>query len=103
MKALVKFEELGLTEKIFSAASILGLLVIGGMVTSMVSVNLALTIGSGDSAVAINDIINGIMPKMLSLLTTYLIYVLIKKGIKVNYLLIGIVIVSILGALIGIF
>lgn len=40
---------------------------------------------------------------MLSLLTTYLIYVLIKKGIKVNYLLIGIVIVSILGALIGIF
>ena len=103
MKALVKFEELGLTEKIFSAASILGLLVIGGMVASMVSVNLALTIGSGDSAVAINDIINGIMPKMLSLLTTYLIYVLIKKGIKVNYLLIGIVIVSILGALIGIF
>ena len=103
MKALVKFEELGLTEKIFSAASILGLLVIGGMVGSMVSVNLALTIGSGDSAVAINDIINGIMPKMLSLLTTYLIYVLIKKGIKVNYLLIGIVIVSILGALIGIF
>lgn len=99
----LKFEELGLTEKIFSAASILGLLVIGGMVASMVSVNLALTIGSGDSAVAINDIINGIMPKMLSLLTTYLIYVLIKKGIKVNYLLIGIVIVSILGALIGIF
>ena len=33
------------------------------MVASMVSVNLALTIGSGDSAVAINDIINGIMPK----------------------------------------
>lgn len=35
MKALNRFEELGLTEKIFTAAAIIGLLVIGGMSASM--------------------------------------------------------------------
>ena len=39
MKALNRFEELGLTEKIFTAAAIIGLLVIGGMSASMVSIN----------------------------------------------------------------
>ena len=51
MKALNRFEELGLTEKIFTAAAIIGLLVIGGMSASMVSVNPVIAIGSGDSAI----------------------------------------------------
>ena len=38
-EALNRFEELGLTEKIFTAAAIIGLLVIGGMSASMVSIN----------------------------------------------------------------
>lgn len=103
LKALTKFEKMGITEKVFQGASIIGLLVIGGMIASMVSVNLGLTIGSGDSAIAINDVLNGIMPKMLPLLTTLGIYKLIKKGVKVNWILLGIIILSILGTFIGIF
>ena len=103
MKALTKFEELGITDKIFRGAAILGLMVIGGMIASMVSVNLAVSIGSGDSAIAINDVLNGIMPKMLPLLTTLGIYKLIKKGISTNWILVGIIGVSILGKLIGLF
>ena len=94
---------MGITEKAFQGASIIGLLVIGGMIASMVSVNLGLTIGSGDSAIAINDVLDGIMPKMLPLLTTLGIYKLIKKGVKVNWILLGIIILSILGTFIGIF
>lgn len=63
MKALNRFEELGLTEKIFTAAAIIGLLVIGGMSASMVSINPVVAIGSGDSAIKLIDVINGIMPK----------------------------------------
>lgn len=103
MKALTKFEELGITDKIFRGAAILGLMVIGGMIASMISVNLAVSIGSGDSAIAINDVLNGIMPKMLPLLTTLGIYKLIKKGISTNWILVGIIVVSILGKLIGLF
>lgn len=101
--ALNQFTKMGLTQKIFQIASIVGLLVIGGMVSSMVSVNLALTIGSGESAIALNDVINGIMPQMLSLLVTYVLYVLIKRGMKTNILLVGILLVSIVGSLVGIF
>lgn len=102
MKALKRFEELGLTDKIFKGAAVLGLLVIGAMVASMVNVNLALTIGSGDSAIAINDVINGIMPKMLSLLVTLFIYRLIKKGVRVNVILLGIIVLSIVAVFFGI-
>lgn len=102
MKALKKFEDLGLTDKIFKGAAVLGLLVIGAMVASMVNVNLAISFGAGESAIALGDVINGIMPKMLSLLTTLFIYKLIKKGVKVNYILLGIIILSIIATFFGI-
>ena len=103
MKALTRFEELGITDKIFRGAAILGLMVIGGMIASMVTVNLGINIGSGDSAISLNDVLNGIMPKMLPLLTTLGIYKLIKKGISTNWILLGIIAVSILGKWIGLF
>ena len=92
---LTKLEKSGALQKVFVAAGIIGLLVIGAMSASMVSVKLALAIGSGDSAILLNDVINGIMPKMLPLLVTLLLYKLIRKGYKVNTLLLGIIIVSI--------
>ena len=103
MKALNRFEELGLTEKIFTAAAIIGLLVIGGMSASMVSINPVVAIGSGDNAIKLIDVINGIMPKMLSLLTTLGVYRLLKKGTKPNTILLGIIVVSVLLTAIGIF
>lgn len=103
MKALNRFEELGLTEKIFTAAAIIGLLVIGGMSASMVSINPVVAIGSGDNAIKLIDVINGIMPKMLSLLTTLGVYRLLKKGMKPNTILLGIIVVSVLLTAIGIF
>ena len=103
MKALNRFEELGLTEKIFTAAAIIGLLVIGGMSASMVSINPVIAIGSGDNAIKLIDVINGIMPKMLSLFTTLGVYRLLKKGTKPNTILLGIIVVSVLLTAIGIF
>lgn len=92
---LTKLEKSGALQKVFMAVGIIGLLVIGAMSASMVSVNLALSIGSGDSAILLNDVVNGIMPKMLPLLVTLLLYRLIRKGFKVNTLLLGIIVASI--------
>lgn len=99
---LTKLEKSGVMQKVFLGASIIGLLVIGAMSASMVSVSLKLAIGSGDSAILINDVINGIMPKMLPLLVTLGCYALIRKGFKVNQLLLGIIVVSIVLCFFGI-
>ena len=99
---LSKMAASGIMQKVFLGASIIGMLVIGAMTASMVSVNLALSIGEGDSAILINDVINGIMPKLLPLLVTLLLYKLIRKGWKVNTLLLGIVVVSIACCFVGI-
>lgn len=99
---LSKMAASGVMQKVFLGAGIVGMLVIGAMVSSMVSVNLALAIGEGDSAIMLNDVINGIMPKMLPLLVTLLLYKLIRKGFKVNTLLFGIVVVCIVCCFFGI-
>lgn len=99
---LTKLEQSGALQKVFVAAGIIGLLVIGAMSASMVSVTLSLAIGSGDSAILLDDVINGIMPKMLPLLVTLLLYKLIRKGYKVNTLLLGIIVVSIVLCFFGV-
>lgn len=99
---LTKLQQSGVLQKVFIGAGIIGLLVIGAMSASMVSVSLALSIGSGESAILIDDVINGIMPKMLPLLVTLLLYKLIRKGYKVNALLLGIIVVSVACCFFGI-
>lgn len=99
---LSKVAASGVMQKVFFGASIVGLLVLGAMTASMVSLNLTLAIGEGESAILINDVINGIMPKMLPLLVTLLIYQLIRKGWKVNTLLVAIIVVSIVCCFFGI-
>lgn len=100
---LVKVEQSGIMQKVFKYAAVIGLLVIGAMSASMVSITLAPAIGSGDAAITIDSVINGIMPKMLSLLSVMLIYRLVHKGVSVNKILVGIIVVGILGCLVGLF
>ena len=84
-------------------ASILGLMSIGGMIATMVNVNVPLTYGSGDGAIVIGDIINGIVPGLLPLLFTGFIYWLVtKKKMKTTVALVVILLIGILGSLTGI-
>lgn len=99
---LGKVAQSGVMQKVFLGAAIIGMLVIGAMVSSMVSVTFQLAIGEGDSAILLNDVINDIMPQMLSLLVTLALFYLIRKGWKVNTLLVGIVVVSIVCCFLGI-
>ena len=79
---LDKVEESGIMDKIFKGAGILGLMVIGGMVATNVSV--PLTVAYDD--VKILDTINGVMPNLLPLCFTGLIFYFLKKDIKVTYI-----------------
>lgn len=96
---LNKVEESGIMDKIFKGAGILGLMVIGGMVATNVSV--PLTVAYDD--VKVLDTINGVMPNLLPLCFTGLIFYFLKKDIKVTYILAGIILFGILGAAISMF
>lgn len=95
-------ESSGLMKSLTYGASILGLMAIGGMTGSMVSVKIAGSIGRGEDLRQIQDIIDGILPNLLSVIGVISIYYLLKKGVKTTYLLFGIFIFSIIAAYFGI-
>lgn len=99
---LDKIQKSGLMESLTYGAAILGLMVIGGMTAEMVAVNIPLSIGSGDSAMPVADILNGIVPGILSLGFTGFIYMLLGKGFKTSTILVIIALIGILGAFFGV-
>lgn len=83
VKAIASLKEQ--TKKISHAASIVGLTVVGGLIASMVNLKttMVIAVGSatGDSAVKIQEgVLDAVMPNMLGLAYTFLMYKLLKKG-----------------------
>lgn len=86
----------GLMNKITHSTAVLGLMTIGSMIATMVSVKVTLAFGSGDAVTKVQAILDGIMPCLLPLSVTFLIYWLLGKNIKVTYILLGVILVSII-------
>ncbi|MFL0252378.1 PTS system mannose/fructose/sorbose family transporter subunit IID [Clostridium neuense] len=99
---LMQIEKSGLMEKITKSTAILGLMTIGSMIATMVTVHVPLTIGVGHGATKVQGILDGIMPCLLPLGITFIIYYLLGKKINVTYLLIGIAVLSIVCTAFGI-
>lgn len=99
---LSEAEKNGTMDKIMQAASILGIMIIGGMTPSMFWAGLTVSIGMGESATQLQDILNGIMPGILALGFTFLFYWLLGKKINPNLLVILTLLFGILCALLGI-
>lgn len=102
-KFLEKIEDSGLMPKLTYGASIIGLIIIGAMIPGMVNIKIAGMMGTGDSAVEMQKIIDGIMPYILPLGLTTIIYSLLQRKLKVIYILIGLMALGILGTFLGIF
>ncbi len=73
------------------------------MVASSVDVKLAWTIQVGETSVVVLDIINSVMPGLLSILLVFGLMKLIKKGYKPITLVFGILVIAIVLAFLGIF
>lgn len=100
---LSKIEESGLMPKLTMGAAILGLMVIGAMVPNLVSVGVAGSLGTGDSAQSIQSIIDGIMPSLLPLLVTFGVFQLVQHKVKIAWILVILMAVGIIGSFFGIF
>ena len=90
------------TQSISRAASILGLAVVGGLIATYIRFNLTVVINAGKAKVALQeDVLDKIMPALLPLAYTFLMYYLLRKG-KSPLLLIGItLLVGVIGRYIG--
>jgi PTS system N-acetylgalactosamine-specific IID component len=86
------------TKKVSHAASIVGLTVVGALVASFVKLNTSIVIHAGAAKVALEkDLLDKIMPNILPLAYTLLMYYLLKKGLSPIILIIITVIIGIIG------
>ena len=100
-ESMAKIVESGLMKVVMEVASIMGIMVVGGMTMDMTSINFVTKIGSGEEASTIQDLLNGIVPGLPVLLLFGVTYWLLKK--KVNPLLIMLImlVLGIAGAFFG--
>lgn len=93
-------------QRVRESFNLLGSLVVGGVAASYVSVNTALQFGSGnsDATIIVNDVLNGIFPKILPLTLVILCWVLMaKKKISPLKVMLVLVVIAIVGVFVGFF
>ncbi|MPN17250.1 PTS system mannose-specific EIID component [bioreactor metagenome] len=98
-----KVFESGLMDALTKSASVLGMIMVGAMVAAQVNVKLAWTISVGGTSVVVLDILNSIMPGILSVALVFGLMKLIKKGWSPVKLVLMILVGAILLAIPGIF
>lgn len=94
----------GLINILTKAACILGLIMVGGMTSNIVTFNSILTVSSGENAtLSLQSILDQIFIGIVPLTTTLLCFYLMNtKKVSFNIIIISIVVVSILLAILGI-
>lgn len=93
----------GLIKSVTKSASIVGLGVVGAMVAKSVKVKMKWTIALGGAELIVQDLLDGILPGILSVLVVLAFVKLLNKGVSATKLLIGTIVVSIVLAAFGIF
>lgn len=94
------------SQRIREAFNLLGAIVVGGVGASYVSINSIMDIhtGNSESTVVINDVLNGIFPKLLPLMMVLLCWWLMSKKKMSALKVMGVlVVVSIVGVAVGFF
>lgn len=92
----------GLMNKATQAAGVLGLTVIGGMIASMVNINLAYVADFGGATLELQSVLDDIAPKILPLVVTFIIYKMLQKNVKAHWIMFGTIFIGIIGKFFGI-
>ena len=102
-KFLQNLAKSNVMDKLTTGASILGLMVIGAMPAMLMPVTTPLMIGTSDSSVAVQSILDQMVPGMIPLALTFLVYYFVKKNVKTTWLLLGILATGFFGSIIHLF
>lgn len=99
-EAAIDLLESGTFKKILSCASVLSMFIMGSM--SFSYVNLTTTLSFAEGTVVLNDILESCLPGILKIGPVLACYGLLRKNVKMIYIILGIVAISIFGAFVGI-
>lgn len=99
---LTQMEESGKMELFTYCAGIVGVAAVGCMIASWVGLTSPLTFTISGSKIVIQEYLDQVMPQLLSLTATLIIFGCLRKKIKVVYIILGIIVVGFLGGVFGI-
>lgn len=103
IKFVAKISQSGLIDKITDIAAIAAYTIVGGFIPLLVFFNIPIEITSGETVVSIQKTLDGLMPGVLGLVYTYIMYYLItKKKVSAVKLIFITMIVAILGVYAGV-
>jgi len=102
-KFLQNLAKTNLMDKLTSGASILGLMVVGAMTATLMAIKTPLMIGTGESRVSLQGVLDQIVPNIIPLALTFLVYFFVKKNVKVTWLLLGLLVLGFAGSMIHLF
>lgn len=89
--------------QITDAASVLGLTVVGALAATVVTAKTPLVFQMGEINMALSDLLDKILPSMISVLTVWALYKLLgRKGMKITTLILLVIVFSMLCSALGI-
>lgn len=85
-------------QRISNMANVVGLMVIGALISSVVNIKLLTSITAGENVISIQEMMDSVMPNFLGLLAAIIVYQILKKtkGKHAALLIIAIMVISIL-------
>lgn len=102
--AITKAFKSGIVGWLSDSACCMGLIMVGALVSSMVSISTPLVVPMGGGAeMVVQDIFDGIMPGILKIGLLFLIMHLVRKKVKPIFIIFGILIVAVIGSYFGVF
>ena len=101
-EAILDFLEKGMLNKILTAASIMGCIVMAGLVVSFVNVECGIVINSAENVITVQEQLDDILPSMIPLGFTMLVYYLLKKRWSSIKIIVLLVIIGIICGVTGI-
>lgn len=103
VKLVEKIQSSGLISKITDIAGIAAYTIVGGFIPALIYMHIPIEISSGDTVISIQGTLDGLMPGVLGLAYTGLMYYLItKKKISAIKLIFGTMIIAVVGVYLGI-
>lgn len=100
--AILKILRAGTLNKITEIFSIVGLMVVGNMAATRVTIKTPIAFKVGEVAINFQNILDSLLPGMLPLLATLLVWKLLNKKVKATYIIVILFVVGIIASLTGI-
>lgn len=99
--SLERIQREGTMDTVMSTVTIIGLIVVGALVGSLLNITTPLTINISGAEVVIQNILDSILPNMLPLAFTFAVFTLIRRGVSITKLTLGTLVLGIVLSFIG--